>query len=95
MIESPLHRFRLVLFVAVAAVILAACSDSPTDPLLPDDDEVLVTSQEIQQILFADSESATAGLLALENDETVETFSLHGPATYVYASSSGRFGVLQ
>ncbi len=70
---------------------LAACSD---DPLTPAEEEA-VPAIEVQRILVADAASPSARLVAAHSGEVVASYSLSAPASLVYRTHSGRFGVLQ
>lgn len=92
MFASP--RFlRSASFGALAFLALSACSDDPVSPVDEGDDPV--EAIEVQRLLVADATSPTARLLALGDDEVLQTYTLAAPASLVYRTHTGRFGVIQ
>lgn len=94
-LTRPCFAFRraTAVFAAGALAVLAACSDSPTAPLDPA--EALEPAINVQRLLVADAEEPQARLLALQDDAVLDTYALSAPASYVYASTSGRFAGIQ
>ena len=70
---------------------LTACSDDSVSPPEPD----LVPAIEVQRLLVSDAQAPTARLLALGNSEVLQTYTLAAPASLVYRTHSGQFGVIQ
>jgi hypothetical protein len=85
------NRARYFAAAAIAAVALAACSDSPSGPRI-DDPQAAIN---FQRLLVTDAQAPSARLIALHNDSTVENFTLAAPASLVYHTHSGRFAAVQ
>lgn len=90
----PLPRsLRTATATLFAALAITACDDSVVDPV--DDADDPVPAIELQRLIVADATAPTARILALHDGEVLQTLSLSAPASLVYRSHSGRFGVLQ
>jgi len=94
---SFLHSHRPAGFLArllalAVLLVVAACSDDPISPVPVDETEPAIN---LQRLLVTDASQPVARLLALHNDSLLSTFNLSAPASYVFASSSGRFGGIQ
>lgn len=90
--ERDLRPLRLpALLVLAASGALVACDDSSTSP----SEEERVPAIELQRLLVADAQEPTARLIALHNDQVLQTVALTGPASLVYRTHSGRYGVIQ
>jgi hypothetical protein len=70
-----------------AAVLLGACSDGPTEPVV----EAPQAAIHFQRLLVTDAQQPTGQLLALHNDSSVQTLTFGDMPTRVYTTSSGRF----
>jgi hypothetical protein len=79
------------LAIALLATALTACSD---DGVSPNPTPATLPAANFQRLLVTDGTAATGRLVALHNDSTVQTFSLAEPASYVYATASGRFAAV-
>jgi len=82
---------RSASFGVVALLALTACSD---DAVAPPEAE-LVPAIEVQRLLVTDAQAPTARLLALGNSEVLQSYTLAAPASLVYRTHTGRFGVIQ
>jgi len=85
-----IRRVRTLLVAGVVGV-LAACSDSPTAPVVDE----LEPAINLQRLLVSDAADPLARLLDLKDNTVLETYALAAPASYVYASTSGRYGGIQ
>lgn len=89
------HRRRSAtptLALALLATVLTACSDNGVSP---DPTPAPLSAANFQRLMVTDGSAPTARLIALHNDSTVQNFTLAAPASYVYATSSGRFAAVQ
>ena len=77
----------------LGALALAACSDDdPVAPATPD----AVPAAEARRLVVADAQDATLRVVGLDTDASgVTELPLTAPASYLYASGSGRFAVAQ
>jgi hypothetical protein len=83
---------RLLPIAALGAVVtLAACSDSPSVPIV----EQPQAAANFQRVVVTDAQQPTARLIALHNDSVIQTFTLGEPSSRVYRSGGGRFAVIQ
>jgi hypothetical protein len=87
------RSFRSASAALFSVLALAACDDSVVDPV--DDGEDAVPAIELQRLIVADATAPTARVLALHDSEVLQTIALSAPASLVYRSHTGRFGVVQ
>lgn len=81
---------RRVIVGALLTFAVAACDDDPAGPS-PD----LQPAENFRRVLVADATAASAKVIALHSGATLQTYTLAAPASLVYRSHSGRFGVIQ
>lgn len=73
---------------------LAACGED--DPSAPSPNATQVdAATEVRRLLIADAVSPTAQLYDLKDNTNISTQTFAGPASLVYSSPSGRFGLVQ
>ena len=87
------RSFRSASAALFAVLALAACDDSVLGPV--DDREDAIPAIELQRLIVADASAPTARVLALHDSEVLQTIALSAPASLVYRSHTGRFGVVQ
>jgi hypothetical protein len=90
--RRSVRRPTPALAIALLATALTACSD---DSVSPTPTPATLPAVNFQRLLVTDGSAANGRILALHNDSTVQTFTLAAPASYVYATASGRFAAVQ
>lgn len=81
---------------ALAVVGLAACGDDNSGATAPAPAPApTLVAQDFQRLLVADGTAPVARLINLSNDSTVDSYTLAGPASLVYRTTSGRFAIIQ
>ncbi len=93
--DAHLHRrpvFARVLALLSLSLLVVACSDSTTGPSPADEH---VSASELQRLLVTDAEQPVARVLDASSGDLLGSMPLSGPGSYVFASHSGRFGVVQ
>ncbi|TVR54006.1 MAG: hypothetical protein EA421_09655 [Gemmatimonadales bacterium] len=78
--------------MAGALLVVAGCSDSPVASTPEPELEPAIN---LQRVLVTDAEQALARVLAASTGDLLGSMPLSGPGSYVYASASGRYGVVQ
>lgn len=73
-------------------LVLAACSD---DAVAPNPQPELEPAINLQRILVTDAEQPVARILSASTGDLLGSMPLSAPGSYVYPSSTGRFGVVQ
>lgn len=96
--RTPAGRISTLTAAATLSLLaLTACGDDnglePTPAPTPA--PTAIAAANFQRLLVADGSQPSARLLALHNDSTIQSYSLAAPASYVYATASGRFGGIQ
>jgi hypothetical protein len=76
---------------ALAALLIAGCSDSPTD----NDAQAPEAAINFQRLFVADAQNSTGRLLALHNDSVVATFTFPTTVSAAVTSGSGRHVMLR
>jgi hypothetical protein len=90
MLTRPLRTTAALL----AAFVVAACGeDSPTAP--SPDANLVEAATDLRRILIGDAVASTADVFDLKSSTKIQSVALAGPASLVYASPSGRYGILQ
>lgn len=92
MLDRRRRSVRPAAALALLATVLTACAD---DGVSPEPTPQALPAVNFQRLIVTDGTAATGRILALHNDSTVQSFSLAAPASYVYATASGRFAAVQ
>lgn len=87
-------RFIRSFVVLLAVSALAACGEDAPGVTGPDAN-LVDAATDLRRILIGDAVEATADVFDLKSASKIQSFTLAGPASLVYASPSGRYGVLQ
>ena len=91
---APRRSLHAALVLASTALFAACDSDSPVEPT-PTPPSAALTANDFRRLLVADATAPVARLINLSNDSTLDSYTLAGPASSVYRTTSGRFGVIQ
>jgi outer membrane protein assembly factor BamB len=75
------------------AALLAACGDD-ADPVAPPPAATLEPAASFRRLVVTDAQNPTARLVDVASGTSLETYTLAGPASYVYTTNSGRYAVL-
>lgn len=85
-------RTLRALSLGLAVGVIGACSD---DDNVVDPGNGPLQAADFQRLVVADGEQNTARVVALKDGAILQTYSLTGLPSSVYASGSGRFAVIQ